>query len=365
MILALTAVSAIVPSILLAWFIYSRDYRREPKRTVWATFGLGVLAIVPAVLVGWPIDALLTARIAEPLARGPASALLVAAIPEELFKFAVLYFYARRRRCFDEPMDGIVYGAIASLGFATLENIMYCLQGSLSTALFRAFTSVPGHAFWGAIMGYYVGIAHFSPRSERAKWLLRALAWPILLHAAYDAPLLALKDYGEHKLKAEGGAAAMVAALMLGSLGVIVITWVQGIRLTLRMRRAQRLTLPAAPPLPGVSGPAVSPKLAALAALWPRTSNEGHEPPPSAPAQGSRAVAALLLIFGSLLTVGGALGELLLVIGLTLQPAGRPGAAIVAVVLFGVLPLAVGVVLFALGLRRLPNASPRWPPQPA
>jgi hypothetical protein len=49
------------------------------------------------------------------------------------------------------------------------------------------------------------------------------------------------------------------------------------------------------------------------------------------------------------------------VVGLTLQPVDRPGAAIVGLALVGLLPLAVGVVLFALGLRRLPQAAPRLP----
>ena len=56
---------------------------------------------------------------------------------------------------FDELMDGIVYGAVASLGFATLENIMYCIDGGLSVVAIRALTAVPAHASFGAIMGYY------------------------------------------------------------------------------------------------------------------------------------------------------------------------------------------------------------------
>jgi drug/metabolite transporter (DMT)-like permease len=107
--------------------------------------------------------------------------------------------------------------------------------------------------------------------------------------------------------------------------------------------------------------PLVSPQLAALAALWPRSAIEGIEPPPSGPPQGSRAVATVLLIFGSVLTLGGSLVVLLLGIGLALQPADRPGAAIVGAALVGVLPLGVGVALFALGLRRLPKAYPHVP----
>ena len=83
--------------------------------------------------------------------------LFVAAIPEEFVKLAILVGYNMRHHAFDEPMDGIVYGVVASLGFATLENMLFVFEGGISVAVSRAFTAVPLHAFVGAIMGYYVG----------------------------------------------------------------------------------------------------------------------------------------------------------------------------------------------------------------
>jgi RsiW-degrading membrane proteinase PrsW (M82 family) len=123
MLLVLTIVLALVSSALLAWYFHSRDLRPEPARAIWATFGLGVVIIAPVLLVDWPIVGLLERLGLRPELGGTADAFLVAAIPEEFFKFVVLWFFASRRRWFDEPMDGIVYGVIASLGFATLENI--------------------------------------------------------------------------------------------------------------------------------------------------------------------------------------------------------------------------------------------------
>lgn len=60
--------------------------------------------------------------------------------PRGAVQFAVLYFYCRRLNDFDEPLDGIVYGVTASLGFATLENILYVVDGGFEVALVRAFT---------------------------------------------------------------------------------------------------------------------------------------------------------------------------------------------------------------------------------
>ena len=37
----------------------------------------------------------------------------------------VLYFFVYKMKDFNEPIDGVVYGITASLGFATLENLYY------------------------------------------------------------------------------------------------------------------------------------------------------------------------------------------------------------------------------------------------
>ena len=386
MILAITAVSALIPSILLAWYFYSRDLQREPARVVWATFGLGVLSIIPALLIDWPIDALFVQRLTNPLAIGGAEAFSVAAIPEELCKFSVLYWYARRRRCFDEPMDGIVYGAIASLGFATLENVLYCLQGNLFTALFRAFTAVPGHAFWGAIMGYYVGIAHFSPKAERSKWLVRALAWPMLLHGLYDAPLLAIKTFVERKIEPTGAAVPILIVGVLVSLTMVVLSWVQGIRLTRRMRRAQALALASPGPIqqtgaavhPSALGsagwpttpapPAVPANIMALAAIWPRDASGSIIADNGAAASEAPKASAplgwLFLLFGGLLANVGALILIGAIISLVTRSGANAGAIVAAAIFFGVIPMGAGFWLFSAGLRRLPKPGPLPAPLP-
>jgi RsiW-degrading membrane proteinase PrsW (M82 family) len=115
-----------------------------------------------------------------------------AAIPEELFKFAILFFYCRRLTDFDEPMDSIVYGVTASLGFATLENVLHVLKGGIGVAIMRAFTAVPGHALFGAVMGFYFGLSHLAPGRRRLLWTAYLL--PVSLHGLYNTPLIALNS---------------------------------------------------------------------------------------------------------------------------------------------------------------------------
>jgi RsiW-degrading membrane proteinase PrsW (M82 family) len=182
-------VLAIAPALLLLWYFTSRDLYPEPRKLIWLTFGLGFCAAAPAALIG----ELLFFPLAD-LAPNAWTSAFIISFPivggiEELSKFAVLYFVCRKWNDFDEPMDGLVYGVCASLGFAAIENWSYVYQSGLETALWRAVSAVPFHAMAGVIMGYYFGLAHFVPNKRRYYYAL-ALAVPILLHGAYDYPLI-------------------------------------------------------------------------------------------------------------------------------------------------------------------------------
>lgn len=90
-----------------------------------------------------------------------------------------------RKKEFNEPFDGIIYSTFVSLGFATLENVVYVMQSGFSTGIARMFTAVPAHYAFGVIMGYYVGKAKFDEKN-RASYLLRGLLYAVLLHGLYD-----------------------------------------------------------------------------------------------------------------------------------------------------------------------------------
>lgn len=197
MVLVIALVLAVVPSALILRYFIRRDEFPEPRRAIAITFAWGIGSIVPAVILALglllAIDAAFGDRVTDPWLRGAGIAFFGAAIPEELFKFAVLYFYCRRLNDFDEPMDGIVYGVTASLGFATLENILYVADGGIEVAIVRAFTAVPGHALLGVIMGFYFGLAHFEPR-RRLLLLTAAYLSPVLFHGLYNTVLLAPEE---------------------------------------------------------------------------------------------------------------------------------------------------------------------------
>lgn len=55
----------------------------------------------------------------------------------------------------------LVYGISAGAGFATAENLSYVLRSDFSTAIVRAFLSVPLHCLTGSIIGMMIGLQRF------------------------------------------------------------------------------------------------------------------------------------------------------------------------------------------------------------
>ncbi|HYO68741.1 MAG TPA: PrsW family intramembrane metalloprotease [Archangium sp.] len=183
--------SAVVPSLLLLWYVYARDRNPEPRGLLLETFLLGAAICVPVVPVAMWLESLGREWETGVWSTALVRAFLGAAIPEELFKYLVLRRYVWNKPAFDEPLDGVVYGTTASLGFATLENILYVGDGGLGVAVLRALTAVPQHAFTGVIMGAFVGRARFAQdEAQRFGLLAAGLGWAILLHGAYDTFLM-------------------------------------------------------------------------------------------------------------------------------------------------------------------------------
>lgn len=177
---------AVAPAVALLMFVYLRDhYEPEPKRLIAYVFLAGSLSILPAVALE---SALMSFR---PGAGPLYLAFIVAGLVEESLKWLAVRLTVYGHRQFNEPMDGIVYAASASLGFATVENLFYVAAGGVGTGLSRALLAVPGHALFGVAMGYHLGLAKFAstPRERRRQAAL-SLVIPVLLHGFYDFLLL-------------------------------------------------------------------------------------------------------------------------------------------------------------------------------
>lgn len=181
---------AIAPSLAFGIFIFWRDkFDREPIHLLIGCFFFGALACIPAAVMEVQFD-----RWIQPAQYGlPGlflSAFVLVALVEEGWKFVFTNFFAYRRNAFNEPYDGITYAVMVSLGFATLENIVYVLgdsERSLEVALYRMVTAVPAHVTFGVVMGYFMGLAKFRKRVVPLK--LAGLGCAVLLHGFYDFAL--------------------------------------------------------------------------------------------------------------------------------------------------------------------------------
>tara|TARA_B100000767_G_C19671937_1_gene495659 strand:- start:219 stop:887 length:669 start_codon:yes stop_codon:yes gene_type:complete len=172
---------AIIPPILIIYYIVKSDKFPEPAHLIVKTFILGVLICFPLGLINTYLIWLPEASIGKDLS-------FLAGFTEEPFKFLVLYFFIKPQKDFNEPMDAIVYAVIISLGFATFENIEYVFSGesaneSIMIGILRAFTAIPLHASCGIIMGYYFGMHVFN---EEKLALYKSLIIPISFHAIYN-----------------------------------------------------------------------------------------------------------------------------------------------------------------------------------
>ncbi|MEX0657957.1 MAG: PrsW family glutamic-type intramembrane protease, partial [Egibacteraceae bacterium] len=115
---ALALAGSLVPTLAWLWFFYSRDrYDREPKRLVAKLFLIGALPV--GILAG-----ITNVAFAGVVGIG-VTAVVVAPLGEETLKYLGARRGAGRHLAFDEPVDGMVYGASVGLGFAAAESIDY------------------------------------------------------------------------------------------------------------------------------------------------------------------------------------------------------------------------------------------------
>ena len=178
---------AIAPGLAIAIFIYWKDkHEREPRKLMMISFFLGMVSVAPAIVLEEIGDSWLP--LVESSIRLFLFTFVVVGGSEELSKFFMLRIYPYRKPEFNEPFDGITYAVMVSMGFATLENIMYVSQYGAGTAFMRMFTAVPAHATFGVIMGYYVGLAKFKNNSILLQ--LQGLLFAVILHGAYDFCLM-------------------------------------------------------------------------------------------------------------------------------------------------------------------------------
>ena len=178
--------AAIAPALALLTFFYLKDrLEPEPLGMVLRTFLYGALLVFPIMFIQYALKA-------EGVSTHPlVYSFFTIGFMEEFFKWFIFLYTAFQHTEMDSVYDGIIYGVSISLGFATVENVLYLFAHGVDYAFTRALFPVSSHALFGVLMGYYLGRAKFGSRHPRLR-VFGAMLVPFLLHGLYDYILLAV-----------------------------------------------------------------------------------------------------------------------------------------------------------------------------
>jgi RsiW-degrading membrane proteinase PrsW (M82 family) len=185
---------SILPALALVAYVWRSDVTSaEPISLLAATFALGTLFAGFAALVNGALGGVFEL---VPVVGTIWFFYLVVGPVEETVKWLAVRIYAFRSSRFDAVIDGAVYGAVAGLGFATIENALYITDavgtpvianvlgaGGGVTPL-RAIAG-PGHVIYSAFAGYYLGLAKFN-RDRAGPIVIKGLLIATLIHATYN-----------------------------------------------------------------------------------------------------------------------------------------------------------------------------------
>ena len=192
---------ALLPAIALVVWIYRQDrVEKEPKRLLWKVFLFGVLSVIPAMILEILLEEVFLVFVDEnTLCYVILDNFIGVAMIEELCKMKAAKRAAWKHPAFNYKFDAIVYCVTSALGFAAIENVMYCMDADIETAVTRALLSVPSHAIDGVIMGYFFGVAKEAElvgnRRRRKRYLRLSVFMPMIEHGIYDTALSLDSDW--------------------------------------------------------------------------------------------------------------------------------------------------------------------------
>jgi protease PrsW len=183
-------VMGFAPGLFWLWYFRRKDdLEPEPRSSLVRVFLLGcastllvfafhrVAGPVPDTWSGWTRDVI--------------DVFVFTSLVEESAKLAAFFFGAYLWREFDEPLDGIIYGIAAALGFASVENVLYLVwTHDPYLVVQRAFTATLAHVVATGTLGFFFGVARFRGGLQRAGLMGMGLALAVAYHGLYDFFLL-------------------------------------------------------------------------------------------------------------------------------------------------------------------------------
>jgi RsiW-degrading membrane proteinase PrsW (M82 family) len=210
---ALIIFVSIAPAVFLLWFFYRIDkWKREPLLLILGVFAGGCVVARIVYAIAYQDLTLFISSLYAGVADLPAwlhASALISLLGQPLL-WAVVGLTVYRRKEFNEPIDGIIYGAAAGLGFALVQNvILFSTVLTTATAAGGAFVNVynvniatqvflptvlftvPMQALFTAISCYCLGIAKFSSRGRgRYFTMVAGLGVAVLMQIGWAGTLI-------------------------------------------------------------------------------------------------------------------------------------------------------------------------------
>ncbi len=184
MLLFLILLAFVLIAAALAWYFIAHDRgEHEPIGALWLAFGFGfgggiVAAVVENLFISPkdldPSSTLTTIFVAS----------MAVGVIEEACKFIPLSLFLYPKRYFNEHTDGIIYFALAGLGFGLPENVLYTMQFGAATGFRRMLLTPFFHAAITGMVGYFLIRAKLAKRSPVKVPLVLLMA--MILHGLYD-----------------------------------------------------------------------------------------------------------------------------------------------------------------------------------
>ncbi|WP_297132183.1 PrsW family intramembrane metalloprotease [Terrisporobacter sp.] len=184
---------AVIPVAIFIWWIRLKDrYEKEPIIKLISYFILGIVVSILAIIFELYLNKV---DIFMGAIKDLYIAFFITAFTEEGLKAIILIPILLKDKDFNEKIDGIVYSVFLSLGFATVENIIYLMRESsdlyLQLGITRGLISIPSHIMFAITMGYYISKYKFEEdKKKRNKYLAYSIIIPILLHGVFDFILM-------------------------------------------------------------------------------------------------------------------------------------------------------------------------------
>jgi protease PrsW len=216
----------IPPLIAILIYIYLRykflhfSYSLLLKSFLWGMLSILLVLAVQLFASWFELDKLSNIR------RVIFYALVIMAFFSELGKFFFLKGFVSTRAEFKTPVDGIIFGVMISMGFATMNNILSLINiPDLNVNLANAFTAGPANVIFGVMMGFFTGLGKL--RKVRLIDSMTGLAAAVFFHSLYAFCLLT-KDY------------RLLFAFFVGSAIIAISLCIAGLRIHLDAKAEEK-----------------------------------------------------------------------------------------------------------------------------